>query len=123
MGDPFKCWNKPFPCQERCKLLRILQLLHITLSIKLLDEIIQINGASHPQKLTRPFGGTIHVLQPHTSETNTTCGSFASKFEESSSGDNVGGVGGHTTRNSVICNHPIYNWDASACRMQLFMQL
>jgi hypothetical protein len=24
-----------------------------------------------------------------------------------------------TTRNSVICNHPICNWDATACRMQL----
>jgi len=59
-----------------------------------LDEIIQIDGVNHPQKLTGPFGGAIHVLQPHTSGTNTTCGSSASKFKESPSGDNVGGVGG-----------------------------
>jgi hypothetical protein len=24
-----------------------------------------------------------------------------------------------TTRNSVICNHHVCNWDATACRMQL----
>jgi hypothetical protein len=29
----------------------------------------------------------------------------------------------YTTRNSVICNHTLCNWDATACRMQLFLQL
>jgi hypothetical protein len=29
----------------------------------------------------------------------------------------------NTTRNSVICNHTTCNWDATACRMQLFLQL
>jgi hypothetical protein len=28
-----------------------------------------------------------------------------------------------TTRNFVICNHTLCNWDATACRMQLFLQL
>ncbi len=29
----------------------------------------------------------------------------------------------YTTRNSIICNHTLCNWDATACRMQLFLQL
>jgi hypothetical protein len=32
-------------------------------------------------------------------------------------------MNGVTTRNSVICNHTLCNWDATACRMQLFLQL
>jgi hypothetical protein len=28
-------------------------------------------------------------------------------------------IGTPTTRNSVICNHPVCNWDATTCHMQL----
>jgi hypothetical protein len=44
----------------------ISQLFNITPNIELSNEIIQFNGVDHPQKLTGPFGGTIHVLHvPH----------------------------------------------------------
>jgi len=36
----------------------------------------------------------------HTSDTDTTDGNYASKFQESPSSDNVGGVGG---RNHIVC--------------------
>jgi hypothetical protein len=50
-----------------------------------------------PQKTTRPFGGAIHVFHVPHSGIDPTNGTFASKFEESPSNDNVSGVGG--------CNH------------------
>jgi hypothetical protein len=37
-----------FACHEGCEQLGIMHLLHITPTIKLLDEIIQLNGANHP---------------------------------------------------------------------------
>ncbi len=40
----------------------IMHLMHITLVVKLMDEIIHFNGANHPQILIRPFGGSIHVI-------------------------------------------------------------
>ncbi len=46
--------------------MRVLQPLHITLGIKLMNENIQFDGANYPQKSMGPFGGIIHVLHvPH----------------------------------------------------------
>jgi hypothetical protein len=39
-----------------------MHLVHITPVVKLLDDIIQLNGANHPQISTRSFGGSIHIL-------------------------------------------------------------
>jgi len=58
--------EQTLPCQEMCKLLRVLQLLHITLGIKLLDEIIEFDDVDYIRKSLGPLGGTIHVLHvPH----------------------------------------------------------
>jgi hypothetical protein len=54
--------RQTLPCHERCEQLRIMQLMHITLVVKLMDEIIHLNGANHPHILTRPFGSSIHVI-------------------------------------------------------------
>jgi len=51
--------KQTFPCHEQ---LGIMHLLHITPIVKLLDEIIQLNGANHPQISTGPFGGSIHFF-------------------------------------------------------------
>jgi hypothetical protein len=40
--------KQTFPCHERCEELGIMHLLHITPHVKLLDEIIQLNGANYP---------------------------------------------------------------------------
>jgi hypothetical protein len=40
-------------------------MLHVTSIVKLLDEIIQFNGANHPQILPGPFGGSIHLFHVH----------------------------------------------------------
>jgi hypothetical protein len=42
--------------------LGITHLLHVTPIIKLLDEIIQLDGANYPQILAGPFGGSIHFF-------------------------------------------------------------
>jgi hypothetical protein len=40
--------KQTLPCHERCEQLGITHLQHITLIVKLLDEIIHLNGANHP---------------------------------------------------------------------------
>jgi hypothetical protein len=44
--------EQTFPCHEGCEQLGMTHLLHITPTIKLLDEIIQLNGANRLQILT-----------------------------------------------------------------------
>ncbi len=59
---PFKMLKQTLPCHERCEQLGITHLLHITPIVKFLNQIIQLNGANHPQISIRPFGGSIHLL-------------------------------------------------------------
>jgi hypothetical protein len=54
--------KQTLPCHEGCEQLGITHLLHITSIVKLLNEIIQLNGANRFQILTRPFDGSIHLL-------------------------------------------------------------
>ncbi len=42
--------------------LGIMHLLHITLFVKLLDEITQFHGANQPQISMRPLCGSIHFI-------------------------------------------------------------
>jgi hypothetical protein len=58
--------KQTFPCKEKGKQLWILQLLHITPSIELSNEIIQFDGVNYSQILAGSLGGAIHVLHvPH----------------------------------------------------------
>ncbi len=54
--------KQAFLCHERCEQLGITHLLHITLVMKFMDEIIQLNGANCPQILMKPFCGYIHFF-------------------------------------------------------------
>jgi hypothetical protein len=54
--------EQTYMCHEKHQQPMIMHLLHITLIIKFLNEIIQFNGADHPQILARPLGCFIHVL-------------------------------------------------------------
>jgi len=47
--------KQTFPCHEGHEQLGITHLLHITLVDKLLDEIIQFNGATNPPNTTKAF--------------------------------------------------------------------
>jgi hypothetical protein len=59
---PFQMLKQTFPCHERCEQLRITHLLHITLIVKFVNEVIKFNGANRPQILTGPFGDSIHMF-------------------------------------------------------------
>jgi hypothetical protein len=60
--QPFQMLKQTLLCHEGCEQLGIMHLLHITPTIKLMDEIIQLNGSNYRQILTGPFGGSIHLL-------------------------------------------------------------
>jgi len=61
-SQPFQMLKQTLPCHERCQQLRIMHLLHITLIVKILDEIIYLNGCNRPQILTEPFDGSVNLL-------------------------------------------------------------
>jgi hypothetical protein len=79
-----------------------MHLLHITLIVKLLDEIIYLNGCNHLQILTEPFGGSINLLHvPQQWWGDKPWNKiFSQKFEESPLDDDEGGVGG---MNCTLC--------------------
>jgi hypothetical protein len=51
--QPLQMLEQTFPCHEQCEQLGITHKLHVTSTIKLLDEIIQFNGANPPPNIAR----------------------------------------------------------------------
>lgn len=60
--QPFQMLKQTFPCHDGCEQLMITHLLHITLIVKFVNEVIKFNGANRPQILTGPFGDSIHMF-------------------------------------------------------------
>jgi hypothetical protein len=71
-----------------------MHLVHFTPVVKLLDDIIQFNGANHPQISTRPFGGSIHILVPQQWWGDKSWTKIYFKIKKISLDDEEGGVGG-----------------------------
>ncbi len=87
--------EQTFPYHERCEQMGIMDMLHVTPFVKLLDEIIQLNGANHPLISTRPFSGSIYLF--HVSHNNSMVTNLGAKpmFESKDfpPDDDEGGVG------------------------------
>ncbi len=60
--QPLIVLGKPLPCYERCKHVGIGNLLHIIVGIKLLDEVVEFDGANCIRKLMWPIGGSKHFI-------------------------------------------------------------
>jgi len=52
----------PFHAMKECEQMWFMHLFHIILTIKLLDEIIHLNGSNHSQIPIGPFGGSIKFV-------------------------------------------------------------